>query len=105
MAVSYCIHLIELITEVLTPIMAGRTADTIVSWLEKKTGPPAKTLATVDDAKAFIADNDIAIVGFFDSVDSDGIIYPWSMMVKIVSKRLILHYLNSNLNYNNTVLW
>merc|ERR1712020_340804 len=50
----------------------GRTADTIVSWLEKKTGPPAKTLDTVDEAKAFVADNDIAIIGFFDSVDSDG---------------------------------
>merc|ERR1719369_2215563 len=55
-----------------TEYNGGRTADTIVSWLEKKTGPPAKTLATVDDAKAFIADNDIAIIGFFDSVDSDG---------------------------------
>merc|ERR1712115_665828 len=52
--------------------MGGRTADTIVSWLEKKTGPAAKTLATVDEAKAFVADNDIAIIGFFDSVDSDG---------------------------------
>ena len=62
--------------------MSGRTADTIVSWLEKKTGPPAKTLATVDEAKAFVADNDIAVIGFFDSVDSDGKIncqYP-SMM-------------------------
>jgi len=55
-----------------TEYNGGRTADTIVSWLEKKTGPPAKTLATVDEAKAFIADNDIAIIGFFDSVDSDG---------------------------------
>merc|ERR1719433_2555865 len=36
------------------------------------TGPAAKTLATVDEAKAFVADNDIAIIGFFDSVDSDG---------------------------------
>ena len=52
--------------------MSGRTADTIVSWLEKKTGPPAKTLATVDEAKAFVADNDIAVIGFFDSVDSEG---------------------------------
>merc|ERR1712111_40808 len=31
----------------------GRTADTIVSWVEKKTGPPAKTLASLDEAKAY----------------------------------------------------
>merc|ERR1712045_1029275 len=31
----------------------GRTADTIVSWVEKKTGPPAKALAGADEAKAF----------------------------------------------------
>jgi len=55
-----------------TEYNGGRTADTIVSWLEKKTGPAAKTLATVDEAKAFVADNDIAIIGFFDSVESDG---------------------------------
>jgi len=55
-----------------TEYNGGRTADTIVSWLEKKTGPAAKTLATVDEAKAFVADNDIAVIGFFDSVDSDG---------------------------------
>jgi len=55
-----------------TEYNGGRTADTIVSWLEKKTGPAAKTLATVDEAKAFVADNDIAIIGFFDSVDTDG---------------------------------
>lgn len=48
----------------------GRTADTIVTWLEKKTGPPAKTLASVEEAKAFIADSEIAVVGFFKDVES-----------------------------------
>jgi len=48
----------------------GRTADTIVTWLEKKTGPPAKTLEDVEGAKAFIADNEIAIVGFFKDTES-----------------------------------
>jgi len=43
----------------------GRTAETIVTWLEKKTGPAAKTLDSVDAAKAFVEDNDIAVVGFF----------------------------------------
>merc|ERR1712240_79650 len=43
----------------------GRTADTIVAWLEKKTGPPAVTLATEDEAKKFIEDNKVAVIGFF----------------------------------------
>ena len=49
----------------------GRTAETIVTWLEKKTGPPAKTLTTSDDLKAFIEDNEIAVVGFFKDASSD----------------------------------
>merc|ERR1711872_1114439 len=47
----------------------GRTADTIVSWLEKKTGPPAKTLDTVETAKSFIEDAEVAVVGFFKDVE------------------------------------
>jgi len=47
----------------------GRTADTIVSWLEKKTGPPAKTLDSVDAAKAFVEENEIAVIGFFKDVE------------------------------------
>merc|ERR1712038_1303329 len=43
----------------------GRTADTIVSWVEKKTGPVAKTISTVDEAKAFAEGLDVAIIGFF----------------------------------------
>ena len=49
----------------------GRTADTIVTWVEKKTGPPAVALDSVDAAKAFIEDNEIAVVGFFADLDSD----------------------------------
>jgi len=48
----------------------GRTADTIVTWLEKKTGPAAKTLENVEASKAYIAENDIAIVGFFKDLES-----------------------------------
>merc|ERR1712066_1113083 len=49
----------------------GRTADTIITWVEKKTGPPAVTLDSVDAAKKFIEDNEIAIVGFFADMESD----------------------------------
>jgi len=49
----------------------GRTADTIVAWLEKKTGPVAATLDTVDKAKALIEDNEIAVIGFFKDLESD----------------------------------
>jgi len=50
----------------------GRTADTIVSWVEKKTGPPAKSLASLDEAKEFLAGKSVAIVGFFDDETTDG---------------------------------
>lgn len=48
----------------------GRTAETIVSWLEKKTGPPAVTLASEDEAKKFVEDNKVAVIGFFKDQDS-----------------------------------
>lgn len=50
----------------------GRTADTIVSWVEKKTGPPAKALGSLDEAKDFVAGKSVAIIGFFDDETSDG---------------------------------
>merc|ERR1711970_1257521 len=46
----------------------GRTADTIITWVEKKTGPPAVTLEAVDAAKKFVEDNEIAILGFLPIV-------------------------------------
>jgi len=49
----------------------GRTADTIVSWVEKKTGPPAVTLDSVEAAKKFVEDNEVVVVGFFAEADSD----------------------------------
>ena len=48
----------------------GRTADDIVTWLKKKTGPPALTLATVEEAKKFIASKDVTVVGCFKDVTS-----------------------------------
>ncbi len=49
----------------------GRTADTIVTWVEKKTGPPAITMDSVEDAKKFVEDNEIAIIGFFSDVEGE----------------------------------
>merc|ERR1712102_231987 len=49
----------------------GRTADTIISWVEKKTGPAAVTLADVDAAKKFIEDNEIAVLGFFAEAEGE----------------------------------
>lgn len=49
----------------------GRQADDIVNWLTKKTGPPARDLTSVDDAKSFLESNKVVVVGFFKDVESD----------------------------------
>ncbi|KAI5613755.1 protein disulfide-isomerase precursor [Silurus asotus] len=51
---------------------AGRQADDIVNWLKKKTGPAATTLTEVTQAESLIADNEVAVVGFFKDVESEG---------------------------------
>lgn len=43
----------------------GRQAEDIVNWLLKKTGPPAKELKTVEEAKELIENNNVVIIGFF----------------------------------------
>jgi protein disulfide-isomerase A1 len=42
----------------------GRTKDTIVSWIKKKTGPSTSLLNTVADATRFIEANNLAVVFF-----------------------------------------
>jgi len=49
----------------------GRQADDIVNWLLKKTGPPAKALASVEEAKAFAAEKPVVIIGYFKDQGSD----------------------------------
>jgi len=44
----------------------GRTADEIVSWINKKSGPPALTIEGADAAKAASADNEVIVVTFAD---------------------------------------
>lgn len=43
----------------------GRTADEIVAWLNKKSGPAAVTLTTSDELAKFQADNEVCVVGLF----------------------------------------
>lgn len=46
-------------------VAAGRQADDIVSWLKKRTGPAVATLAGVTEAESLLADNEVAVIGFF----------------------------------------
>jgi len=50
----------------------GRTGPEIVSWLQKKTGPPATTLESVEAAEAFVEGKEVVVVGFFKDAGSDG---------------------------------
>ncbi|XP_043284274.1 protein disulfide-isomerase [Venturia canescens] len=48
----------------------GRQADDIVDWIEKKTGPAAKTLTTVAETAELVESKDVAIVGCFKDPES-----------------------------------
>lgn len=49
----------------LSPGVAGREADDIVSWLRKRTGPAAATLADVAAAEALVDSSEVVVIGFF----------------------------------------
>lgn len=50
----------------------GRTADTIVSWIKKRMGPPTKALASTADFDKFKEGAQVVVVGFFDKPEGEG---------------------------------
>jgi len=52
----------------------GRTADEIVAWLKKKSGPAAVTLTTVAELTKLKSDSEVAVVGVFKDLTSAGAI-------------------------------
>jgi protein disulfide-isomerase A1 len=49
---------------------AGRTANDIVNWVKKHSGPPAKTLSSTDDVLALQESGDAVVVGYFADAES-----------------------------------
>lgn len=52
------------------PYTGGRQANDIVEWLQKKTGDAAQNLESVEEAKAFLEENNVAVVGFFKVISN-----------------------------------
>lgn len=48
----------------------GRKADDIVSWLEKRSGPPALELATHEEVTKLIEDKPVVVIGYFENTES-----------------------------------
>lgn len=49
----------------------GRQADDIITWLKKKTGPPAIEVTSAEQAKELIGANNVIVFGFFSDSNSD----------------------------------
>ena len=49
----------------------GRTEEDIVAWVEKKSGPAAVPLTSLDEAVSFVSGKDAAVIGFFPDQTSE----------------------------------
>lgn len=49
----------------------GRTKDEIIQWVIKKSGPASKALNSEEEFKSFIEGKHVAIVGYFENLESD----------------------------------
>lgn len=49
----------------------GRQADDIVTWLKKKTGPPAVEITSAEQAKELIGANNVLVFGFFSDSNTE----------------------------------
>jgi len=53
-----------------TEYTGGRTAETIVAWVGKKSGPLTTTLSNMEEVDAFLAPVKVAVIGFFKNMES-----------------------------------
>lgn len=51
--------------------LGGRTKDEIIQWVLKKSGPAAKVLQSEEEVQSFIEGKHVAIVGYFENLESD----------------------------------
>jgi len=49
----------------------GRTEESIVNWVEKKAGPSAVSLNSVEETSAFVEGKDVVVIGFFPDQTTD----------------------------------
>jgi protein disulfide-isomerase A1 len=47
----------------------GRSQNEIIAWLQKRTGPPAKEINTVDELNALKESDDVVVIGAFKVID------------------------------------
>ena len=54
------------------PYTGGRMAPEMVEWLERKVGPPAQLLNSLEAVQEFIKAHEVAVVGFFPNEENKG---------------------------------